>query len=97
MQSFIALPFSSVEEHDRHIAEVIERTINKTLLSQGTKAAATTEERYMSRKEVAQLCGGVTEQTVSNWHTQKILRGKKVGSRLLFKREDVLKALDNLR
>lgn len=97
MQSFIALPFSSVEEHDRHITEVFERTIKRTLLLQGTKANATTEERYMSRKEVAQLCGGVTEQTISNWHKRKILRGMKVEGRLLFKREDVLKALDNLR
>lgn len=94
---FIALPFSSIEEHDRHIAEIMEQTINKTLLLQGTKSATTSEERYLSRKEVAQLCGGVTEQSISNWHKQGILKGKKVGNRLLFKRQDVLKTLDNLR
>jgi hypothetical protein len=97
MQPFIALPFQNLQELDKHFETLIERSINRTLLSQGTKTTATTEERYMSRREVAQLCGGVTDQTISNWHTQGILKGKKVGNRLLFKRQDVLKALDTLR
>lgn len=96
MQSFIALPFSNIQELDKHLENVVERTISRALLSQDAKSTST-EERYMSRREVAQLCGGVTEQTVSNWHTQGILKGKKVGNRLLFNRQDVLKALDNLR
>lgn len=49
----------------------------------------------LSRKEVAELLG-ITLVTLDNWVKRSLIPASRIGSRVLFKREDVYKALKDV-
>ena len=65
-------------------------------LSQNQTSSITERQSFLTRQEVAELCGNVSLTTLHNWRQKGVLvPTKKAGRKPLYDREDVYKFLNS--
>lgn len=68
----------------------------KDLIIESLKAKTKDEDQFLTRKEVAELVGGVSVNTVINWAKKGILTEYGIGSLIRYKKSEVKQALIKL-
>ena len=77
----------SPEQFLSSIKEIVEEVINQ-------QTAKAKEAKFYSRKEAAEMLG-ISVSSICNWLKEGKLKGRKAGSRVVFKESDLHKCLED--
>ena len=85
----------SVVNEDQ-LKSIVENAVRKIMLEIKEKESASQLDEYLTQGELAKLLK-VSLSTINNWKLAGKLKFHKIGARVLFKREDVLAKIAEIR
>jgi len=80
----------TVEQLGQLIADKVKEAVNQK--EQSKKQTAVKEPKYLTRKETAKLLH-ISLPTLNEWTKEGILKSYRIGSRILYKPEEVLETV----